>query len=39
LIRRDSLNSIGESGVIGIIRIQTAEDLLAIAGEIGRAHV
>lgn len=36
MIRRDSLNSIGESGVIGIIRIQTAEDLLAIAGALHR---
>jgi 2-dehydro-3-deoxyphosphogluconate aldolase/(4S)-4-hydroxy-2-oxoglutarate aldolase len=36
LISQDSLKLIGESGAIGIIRIQTAEDLLAIAGALHR---
>jgi len=36
LIGRDSLRLIGESGAIGIIRVQTAEDLLAIAGALHR---
>jgi len=36
LINQDSLKLIGESGVIGIIRIQTVEDLLAIAGALHR---
>ena len=36
LTDRDSLKLIGESGVIGIIRIQTTEDLLAIAEALHR---
>jgi 2-dehydro-3-deoxyphosphogluconate aldolase/(4S)-4-hydroxy-2-oxoglutarate aldolase len=36
LASQDSLKLIGESGAIGIIRIQTAEDLLAIAGALHR---
>jgi 2-dehydro-3-deoxyphosphogluconate aldolase/(4S)-4-hydroxy-2-oxoglutarate aldolase len=36
LISQDFLKLIGESGAIGIIRIQTAEDLLAIAGALHR---
>jgi 2-dehydro-3-deoxyphosphogluconate aldolase/(4S)-4-hydroxy-2-oxoglutarate aldolase len=36
LTSQDSLKLIDESGVIGIIRIQTAEDLLAIAGALHR---
>ena len=36
MISQDSLKLIGESGAIGIIRIQTAEDLLSIAGALYR---
>jgi 2-dehydro-3-deoxyphosphogluconate aldolase/(4S)-4-hydroxy-2-oxoglutarate aldolase len=36
LASQESLKLIGESGAIGIIRIQTAEDLLAIAGALHR---
>ncbi|MBC7109010.1 MAG: bifunctional 4-hydroxy-2-oxoglutarate aldolase/2-dehydro-3-deoxy-phosphogluconate aldolase [Methanomassiliicoccales archaeon] len=36
MISQDFLKLIGESGAIGIIRIQTAEDLLAIAGALHR---
>ena len=36
MIGRDSLRLIGESGAIGIIRVQSAEDLLAIAGALHR---
>jgi 2-dehydro-3-deoxyphosphogluconate aldolase/(4S)-4-hydroxy-2-oxoglutarate aldolase len=36
LVSQDSLKLIDESGAIGIIRIQTAEDLLSIAGALHR---